>query len=155
MGISAQLVVGCFTPELVERSKIGKTDGNRRTWYLGLGRYVTSGIKFSLCNFLDFRRHMWEDWCWQWCWSMPRNWPQLDGCTWLSGLEWNLHCSPAKQFDLIDWKFGFQVMCWESASVASSAYALWRCWIQSLEQIETQVHGWTAFLHRVSQWENI
>ena len=38
----------CFTPELVERSKIGKTDGNRRTWYLGLGRYVMSGIKF-LC----------------------------------------------------------------------------------------------------------
>ena len=34
----------CFTPELVERSKIGKNDGNRRTWYLGLGRYVTSGI---------------------------------------------------------------------------------------------------------------
>lgn len=65
--------LGCFTPELVERSKIGKTDGNRRTWYLGLGRYVTSGIKFSLCNFLDFRRRMWEDWCWRpptilwWC----------------------------------------------------------------------------------------
>ena len=87
--------LGCFTPELVERSKVGKTDGNRKTWYLGLGRYVTSGIKFSLCNFLDFRRHMWEDWCWQWCWSMPRNWPQLDGCTWLSGLEWNLHCNTA------------------------------------------------------------
>ena len=43
--------LGCFTPKLVERSKIGKTDGNRRTWYLGLGRYVTSGIKFSLCIF--------------------------------------------------------------------------------------------------------
>ena len=43
--------LGCFTPKLVERSKIGKTDGNRMTWYLGLGRYVTSGIKFSLCIF--------------------------------------------------------------------------------------------------------
>ena len=47
--------LGCFTPKLVERSKIGKTDGNQKTWYLGLGRYVTSGIKLSLCNFLDFR----------------------------------------------------------------------------------------------------